>query len=73
VEVVSYPPIRNEQVRNYAGLFLSGEAQGISAPSPETPGRSIALVAINNNEVQQPPNPLDRMCASREKQIAFNK
>jgi hypothetical protein len=42
-------------------------------PNPEIPEGSIALVATNNNKVQQPPNTLDRIHASREKQIAFNK
>jgi hypothetical protein len=44
-----------------------------STPNPEIPGGSIALVAISNNMVQEPPNALGRMHACREKQTAFNK
>jgi hypothetical protein len=48
-------------------------SNNLRAPNPVNPGGSTALVAIDNNEVQQPPCALNRMHASREKQIAFNK
>jgi hypothetical protein len=43
------------------------------ASNPEIPGGSIARVAINNKEVQEPPTSLSRRQPSREKQVAFNK
>jgi hypothetical protein len=39
----------------------------------EISGGRIALITTNNNPVQVPPRSLDRMHASRQRQIAFNK
>jgi hypothetical protein len=58
---------------NCANLLFSGDAQGIRPPNPEIQGGSIELVAISNNKVQSPPSSLDRMDASFQKQIAFDK
>jgi hypothetical protein len=71
-EVISYPPIPNEQSEAHAEMLFSGVSHGVRAPNPEIPGGHIAHIATNNNGVQTPPNSLDRMHACPQKQVAFN-
>jgi hypothetical protein len=72
-EAITYPPVLDQEAESHASALCDGVLQTIRAPNPEIPGGSIALVAINNNMVQEPPDSLARMHASREKQAAFNK
>jgi hypothetical protein len=62
-----------EFVEHSAQLPFSGVSQGVRIPNPDIAGGHIALIAQNNNPVQEPPFALDRMHASRQKQIAFNR
>jgi hypothetical protein len=72
-EVLTYPAMPEELAENSGQLLFSGVSQAARIPNPEVPGGHIALIATNNNPVQEPPFALDRMHASRQKQIAFNR
>jgi hypothetical protein len=71
-EVLTYPPMTDEPAVNSAQLLFNGATQGDRFPNPEVAGGHIAPTATYNNPVQVPPPTLDRMHASRQKQIAFN-
>jgi hypothetical protein len=56
-----------------AQVLFGGVIQDKRYPNPETSGGHIALIAVKNNPVQVPPMSLERMHASLQKQIAFNR
>jgi hypothetical protein len=63
--VLSYPPLEDRFVSNSAKILFGPSAKLQERyPDPEVQGGKIALIASNNNEVQKPPNSLDRMHAS---------
>jgi hypothetical protein len=72
-EVLTCPPMPEEFAGQSAQLLFSGISQGVRTPNPEIAGGYIALIAQNDNIVQEPPFALDRMHASLQKQVAFNR
>jgi hypothetical protein len=67
VEAITFPPIPDQEAERQAGTLFDGRLQMVRTANPEIPEGSIALVALNNNIVQEPPNSLGRMHDSREK------
>jgi hypothetical protein len=61
----------DDYVQSNAVLLFGGQAHERYG-DPEIQGGKIAVVATNNNKVQKPPNSLNRMHASRPKQVAYN-
>jgi hypothetical protein len=72
VEAITHLPVQDREAQSQARSLFTGTLEMIRWPNPEIPGGSIALVAFNNNEVQDPLISLGRMHASREKQAIFN-
>jgi hypothetical protein len=71
-EVLTYPPMSQEFAEHSAQLLFSGISQRARVPNPGVAGGHIALIATNNNSVQDPPFALDSMHAFRQMQISFN-
>jgi hypothetical protein len=67
----SQPTMSDDIAVYHASILFGGRIQE-RYPDPEVQGRKIALVAVNNNIVQKPPNSLDRMHASLRKQVAYS-
>jgi hypothetical protein len=67
----SSPVMTDELAVHHADFLFGGRIQE-RYPDPEIQGGKIALVALNNNIVQKPPNTLDRMQTSLLKQMACN-
>jgi hypothetical protein len=63
----------NDLVESYTTLLFSSHVQGVRKSNPEIPGGCIALVATNNNMVQEPPNSPGRMPVCLQNQVTFNK
>jgi hypothetical protein len=70
-EVLIAPPLPFS-IEEAAAARFSGVVQEPPTPNPEIEGCQIVLIAQNNSKVQRPPQYLDRMHASLQKQVAFN-
>jgi hypothetical protein len=67
----SAPPL--DQVREEPSiLFGSGCHLQERYPDPEVQGGKIALIAFKHLRAQKPPNGLDRMQSTLQKQVAYN-
>jgi hypothetical protein len=72
-EMITYPPMTDEIAASSVQTSFVRDLQS-RYPGPEVAGGHISLVvAKNNNPVQEPPFSLDRMHASLQKQISFNR
>jgi hypothetical protein len=58
VEVITYPPVPDHEATTHTRSLFNGTLEMARSPNPDIPGGSIALVAINNNRVQEPSNSL---------------
>jgi hypothetical protein len=67
---LSHPARPDDQCLS-ASIIFEGDLQGRS-DDPEVQGGRIALIAVNSNTVQKPPNCLDRMTTRKQKQVAYN-
>jgi hypothetical protein len=68
---LTYPPMSDEHARGSADLLFGGRLQE-RYNDPEVQGGKIALIVTNNQLVQRPPNSLDRMTSTNQKQVAYN-
>jgi hypothetical protein len=73
MEALSFPPVSNDLAEAVASTLFAGQLRIVPTPNPEILGGSTALVAINDNLVQEPPASLTRMHASVRSQAAFNR
>jgi hypothetical protein len=68
---LSYPPMSDDVSRKSAFIPFEGRLQD-RHDDPEVQGGRIALIETNNQLVQNPPNCLDRMTTTKQKQVAHN-
>jgi hypothetical protein len=67
----SAPPL--DQVQNEPAILFGPECTLQERyPDPEVQGGKIALIAFKQKRAQKPPNDLDRMQSTLQKQIAYN-
>jgi hypothetical protein len=71
--VLTFPPQTDEQFApDLARYLLGGILQEERYPDPEVQGGKIALVEVQQELVQKPPNTLDHMHSSFLKQVAYD-
>jgi hypothetical protein len=71
--VLTRPPLSDERsASDWARFLFRGTLQEERYPDPEVRGGKIALIEVNQQSVQMPPNSLDHTHSSFLKQVAYS-